>query len=163
VAGLLELWFRELPEPITTHALYDEFMQCVGDDIAEEQGVANIDSILKRLPEENRIVLSFFLRFMNVVARHEDDNKMGAKNLGVVFGSILIGSAVLCFSLGLKNTLQRQNLIIQLMIENVDRLFTDHTFEAFFGPPGAGKQEQSEEEETETETESENSEEAEED
>ena len=30
IAGLLELWFRELPEPITTHALYDQFMATVG-------------------------------------------------------------------------------------------------------------------------------------
>lgn len=30
IAGLLELWFRELPEPITTHQLYDEFMSCIG-------------------------------------------------------------------------------------------------------------------------------------
>jgi predicted nucleotidyltransferase len=69
---------------------------------------------------------------MNVVSSKESENKMGAKNLGVVFGSILLGGAVLCFSLGLKTTLQRQNTIVQLMIENVETLFPEHRFEEFF-------------------------------
>ena len=29
ISGLVEMWFRELTEPITTHLLYDEFMACV--------------------------------------------------------------------------------------------------------------------------------------
>jgi len=132
IAGLLELWFRELPEPITSHALYDQFMNCVGDNISSEQSILNLQKTIALLPQSNVIVLSFFLRFMNVVSSKEGENKMGAKNLGVVFGSILLGGAVLCFSLGLKTTLQRQNTIVQLMIENVETLFPDYRFEEFF-------------------------------
>lgn len=132
IAGLLELWFRELPEPITSHALYDQFMNCVGDNISNEQSILNLQKTIALLPQSNVVVLSFFLRFMNVVSSKESENKMGAKNLGVVFGSILLGGAVLCFSLGLKTTLQRQNTIVQLMIENVETLFPDYRFEEFF-------------------------------
>lgn len=151
IAGLLELWFRELPEPITTHALYDEFMHCIGDDIPEEQGVQNIHQSVAKLPTANKVVLAFFLRFMNIIASHEDENKMGSKNLGTVFGSILIGSAVLCFSLGLKNTLQRQNTIIQLMIDHVDTLFPEYPFSDFFGTMVRGKGKKVEESESESE------------
>ena len=30
VSGLLEKWLRELPEPLTTHALYEDLMTCTG-------------------------------------------------------------------------------------------------------------------------------------
>lgn len=131
ISGLLELWFRELPEPITTHALYDDFMACIGDEIPEEQSVANISKLTAQLSEQNQLVLSFFLKLMSKVAENEGENKMGTKNLGVVFGSILLGGAVLCFSLGLKTTLERQNKVVQLMIENHETVLPDQSFELF--------------------------------
>ena len=68
---------------------------------------------------------------MEKVAQAEDENKMGSKNLGVVFGSILLGGAVLCFSLGLKTTLERQNRVVQLMIENQETLIPSQSFPVF--------------------------------
>jgi len=131
ISGLLELWFRELPEPITTHALYDDFMACVAEEFTEEQCVSNIAKLTASLPDETQTVLSFFLKLMEKVASHEDDNKMGTKNLGTVFGSILLGGAVLCFSLGLKTTLERQNRVVQLMIENQETIVPDRSFSVF--------------------------------
>lgn len=69
---------------------------------------------------------------MREIAAQEDSNKMGSKNLGVVFGSILLGSEVLSFSLGLKDTLERQNRIVQILIDNVDEVFPDIKFSKFF-------------------------------
>lgn len=132
IAGLFELWFRELPEPITTHAFYNELFNCISDGISEEECVENLRNTLSRLPECNQTVLTFFLKFMREIAAQEDSNKMGSKNLGVVFGSILLGSEVLSFSLGLKDTLERQNRIVQLLIDNVDLVFPDIKFSKFF-------------------------------
>jgi len=122
-------------------------MNCLGDDISEQESLEKLQTAIDRLPEPNIITLSFFLRFMYVVASKEDENKMGTKNLGVVFGSILLGGAVLCFSLGLKTTLQRQNTIVQLMIDHVHTLFPKHKFEDFFGPEESQQQPSAEEEE----------------
>lgn len=83
------------------------------------------------MPQHNQVVLSFFLKLMREVALHEEDNKMGTKNLGVVFGSILLGGAVLCFSLGLKVTLERQNKVVQLLIEAQDAILPDHSFPVY--------------------------------
>lgn len=124
VAGLFELWFRELPEPVTTHGLYDEFMSCIDDEKIEiEDSLGRIHEKIKKLPEANQTVLAFFARFMSGIASFEAENKMGTKNLGLVFGSVLLGSGVFSFSLAMKQTLEYQGKIIQLMIENVDRYF----------------------------------------
>ena len=60
---------------------------------------------------------------MSGIASYEAENKMGTKNLGLVFGSVLLGSGVFSFSLAMKQTLEYQGKIIQLMIENVERYF----------------------------------------
>ena len=64
---------------------------------------------------------------MNRVSQREDENKMGAKNLGVVFGSILLSSGSLVFSLEMKQLLQNQNTIIQYLIAHVDEIFPEYS------------------------------------
>lgn len=48
---------------------------------------------------------------------------MGAKNLGTVFGSVLLGSSVFSFSLEMKQQLEDQNTIVQYLISNVEEFF----------------------------------------
>ena len=85
--------------------------------------MTRIHEKIKKLPEANQTVLGFFARFMEGIANCESENKMGTKNLGLVFGSVLLGSGVFSFSLAMKQTLEYQGKIIQLMIENVNRYF----------------------------------------
>lgn len=113
--------------------------------MSDAESVERISVLVHKLQADTQTVLAFFLKFMSQVASHEDENKMGTKNLGVVFGSILLGSAVLSFSLGLKTTLERQNKVVQLMIENCDVLFPDKKFALFSSGESAEKEETEEE------------------
>lgn len=123
IAGFIEMWLRELPEPLTTHDLYDEFTGCIKENENDEDLVKKLSECVKKLPECNRVVLAFFLRLMKQIAENADENKMNEKNLGVVFGSVLLGSSVFSFSLDMKQQLQNQNIIIQTLISNVDTFF----------------------------------------
>jgi len=123
IAGLLEMWFRELPEPITTFDLYEDFVACVSNDKPEEESVELLKVCIGKLPPQNVAVLGYFLRFMHRVAEEEEENKMGAKNLGLVFGSILLNSSSLVFSLEMKQLLNDQGTVVQRMIANVNQLF----------------------------------------
>jgi len=58
-ASLLKLWYRELYEPLIPDVLYNE---CVNHHDQPEKAVA----IVKRLPELNRLVLSYLIRFLQV-------------------------------------------------------------------------------------------------
>lgn len=58
-ASLLKLWYRELYEPLIPDALYNE---CVNFHDQPEKAIA----IVQRLPELNRLVLSYLIRFLQV-------------------------------------------------------------------------------------------------
>jgi len=125
IAGLLEMWFRELPEPITTDNLYNDFVACVSNGRPEDESIELLKGCIEKLPPQNKVVLGYFLRFMNKVAEEEEENKMGAKNLGVVFGSILLNNPSLLFSLEMKQILTDQGTVVQRMISNVNELFPE--------------------------------------
>ncbi|XP_052127072.1 uncharacterized protein LOC113213923 isoform X4 [Frankliniella occidentalis] len=78
-ASLLKLWYRELYEPLIPDALYNE---CVNFHDQPEKAIA----IVQRLPELNRLVLSYLIRFLQIYARPEvvQVTKMDASNLAMV-------------------------------------------------------------------------------
>eukprot|EP01096_Ripella_sp_DP13-Kostka_P010284 TRINITY_DN4018_c0_g2_i1.p1 TRINITY_DN4018_c0_g2~~TRINITY_DN4018_c0_g2_i1.p1 ORF type:complete len:296 (-),score=120.67 TRINITY_DN4018_c0_g2_i1:16-903(-) len=123
ISGLLELWFRELPEPVTTHALYNDFMLIVEGEFDDNKRLETAKQVVERLPAPNATVLSFFLRVLKKVAALEHENKMGPHNLGVVFGSILLGSDILQFTLAMKQRLNNQSSVVEYLIRHVQYLF----------------------------------------
>ena len=129
------MWFRELPEPVTTHKLYADFLACVSENDAEEGAVERLSSCVEQMPEHNRVVLAFFLRLLNQIAAEEEENKMGAKNLGVVFGSVLLGAEVFCFSLEMKKQMEDQNTVIFYLIKHVETFFPLEAYPYPFSVP----------------------------
>ena len=106
--------------------IHDELLtKLSANDKPEEESVELLKACIERLPPQNKAVLSYFLRFMHRVAEEEEENKMGAKNLGVVFGSILLNSSSLVFSLEMKQLLTDQGTVVQRMISNVNQLFPE--------------------------------------
>ena len=59
-ASLLKLWYRELSEPLIPADMYEECVENHADD-----GVAI--SIVHRLPDINRLVLCYLIRFLQVL------------------------------------------------------------------------------------------------
>ena len=57
--SLLKLWYRELQEPLIPAEFYDECVECYED----EQAVLNV---VNNLPEINRLVLCYLVRFLQV-------------------------------------------------------------------------------------------------
>jgi hypothetical protein len=58
-ASLLKLWYRELYEPLIPDSMYAE---CVNHHADPEIAVA----LVQRLPELNRLVLCYLIRFLQV-------------------------------------------------------------------------------------------------
>ena len=50
------------------------------------------DLIIKKLPDQNYVVLKFLVEFISLVVDRQDMNKMTAANLAVVFGPNLAWS-----------------------------------------------------------------------
>ncbi|XP_071955407.1 uncharacterized protein [Antedon mediterranea] len=77
-ASLLKLWYRELYEPLIPFELYDRCIECKGTKEALH--------IVSELPEINRLVLNYFIRFLQKFVREEivTETKMDENNLAMV-------------------------------------------------------------------------------
>lgn len=78
-ASLLKLWYRELYEPLIPDTMYNE---CIQHHDNPHRAIAIIES----LPEINRLVLSYLVRFLQIFSRAEvvQVTKMDASNLAMV-------------------------------------------------------------------------------
>ncbi|XP_075236295.1 myTH4 and RhoGAP_KIAA1688 domain-containing protein RhoGAP93B isoform X3 [Lycorma delicatula] len=78
-ASLLKLWYRELYEPLIPDSLYNDCIQY-------HDNPDRVLSIVDSLPEINRLVLSYLIRFLQIFARPEvvQQTKMDASNLAMM-------------------------------------------------------------------------------
>ena len=90
------------------------------------QQVQYLQSLIRQMSPPNSALLGYFLALMKRISKHEDVNKMGAKNLGVVFGSIILGPENLLLTLGDKKKLQNQSVVVGLLISNCYELFPEY-------------------------------------
>lgn len=122
-AVLLKKLLRELPEPLLTFELYDEFMKI--HVLPEEQKLPEVKRVLRcNLPNQNYIVLQYLMMFLVAVMDHSDVNKMNSKNLAIVFGPNLIWARSAAASLSAMGPI---NSISRIILENVTYIFQDTT------------------------------------
>ncbi|KAJ1043355.1 hypothetical protein NDA10_001060 [Ustilago hordei] len=94
ITSVLKNYFRELPEPLLTFELYDELIKVVEsrqDDVASKQEL--IKELVNRLPRQHYCTLQHLVLHLYRIQERSVDNRMNARNLGVVFGPTLMRSA----------------------------------------------------------------------
>ncbi len=135
VGGFVKLWMRELPDPVISHAVYDKFVTAAREappnpaavsGLDEEQPNANGPSpvsaavlpVLQQLPDVNRRVLAALLDLCGLFHLHRADNRMTARNLGIVMAPNLLSCPGHDMAITLQNT--------PLLNETVRWLIIDH-------------------------------------
>lgn len=89
IANVFKLYFQLLPEPIFTLKLYPRFMAAVClEDVELRNKYYN--SLLVTLPKTSKKAAIFLINFLKKVVDEKKSNRMGAKNLGIVFGPLLL-------------------------------------------------------------------------
>ncbi|KAK9451389.1 uncharacterized protein V1518DRAFT_8378 [Limtongia smithiae] len=91
VAGCLKLYFREMPEPILTEALFPEFTK-ISKISEEKEQIKEFADMVKRLPMYNYFLLKRLIDHLAVVSKYGDVNKMHAVNLAIVFSMCMLPS-----------------------------------------------------------------------
>mmetsp|Transcript_9521 Transcript_9521/g.35312 ORF Transcript_9521/g.35312 Transcript_9521/m.35312 type:complete len:311 (-) Transcript_9521:672-1604(-) len=123
VASLLKMWFRELPEPLLTFDHYDMFI--AADGINEETArLATIKKVLHYLPEANRKLLYSLCEFLHDLLEFQEETKMHAGNLAIVFAPNLLRPRVEDFGTMMSDTPHATGLM-QTLIEEFEFLFAD--------------------------------------
>uniref|UniRef100_A0A915I2X9 Rho GTPase-activating protein 1 n=1 Tax=Romanomermis culicivorax TaxID=13658 RepID=A0A915I2X9_ROMCU len=118
-AVLLKTFLRNLPEPLMTFELFSDLSK-IQDIKDRDRCIAQIKSIINRLPIENCCLLKFLIRFLHKVAEKSDINLMNATNLAIVFGPNLAWAGDQPTNL---SQLQHVNNFVYKLLIYSDRIF----------------------------------------
>lgn len=89
IAGVLKSYLRDLPEPLLTYYLYDEFVS--GAQLPSEDGRRKaILSAVKKLPKSNYQNVRYLSKFLSILAQNEPTNKMTSQNIAIVMSPNLL-------------------------------------------------------------------------
>ncbi|OCT85546.1 SH3 domain-binding protein 1 [Xenopus laevis] len=89
VAGALKSYLRELPEPLMTYELFDDWMTA-GSTKDPEKRLECYRQLCKKLPPANYNNLRYLIKFMAKLAEHQEVNKMTPSNIAIVLGPNLL-------------------------------------------------------------------------
>jgi len=83
VSGLIKLFLREMPSPLLTFELYQQWMTITTLKSAQEQ-IVGIKQTIEQLPPANKVLLERLLRLCTKILLYEEQNKMTVENLAIV-------------------------------------------------------------------------------
>uniref|UniRef100_A0A671Z0D7 Rho GTPase-activating protein 44 n=1 Tax=Sparus aurata TaxID=8175 RepID=A0A671Z0D7_SPAAU len=114
IAGALKSYLRELPEPLMTTELYDEWIQASNIQDMDKRLQA-LMSACEKLPTDNLNNFRYLIKFLAKLSEYQDANKMTPGNMAIVLGS--------CCS-SMMTTLSLQIVgIIEPIIQHADWFF----------------------------------------
>ncbi|KAK6328314.1 hypothetical protein J4Q44_G00002920 [Coregonus suidteri] len=85
VAGALKSYLRELPEPLMSFQLYDEWIQA--SSVSEpDKRLQALWVVCDQLPKNNKANLRYLVKFLSKLAQDSEVNKMTPSNIAIVLG-----------------------------------------------------------------------------
>ncbi|KAL6050859.1 Rho GTPase activating protein 19 [Balamuthia mandrillaris] len=118
VAGLLKLYLRELPEPLFLFRFYSTFIKIAKNDDTLSR-IRNLRILINGLPELNKTVAFYILKFLNKVVNNRQKNLMTSANLAMIFAPNLLRSEREELT-QIMNDAPYVTNIMKLLIEEVD-------------------------------------------
>ncbi|XP_033618673.1 rho GTPase-activating protein 44 isoform X2 [Fukomys damarensis] len=89
IAGALKSYLRELPEPLMTFELYDEWIQA--SNIQEQdKRLQALWNACEKLPKANHNNIRYLIKFLYKLSEYQDVNKMTPSNMAIVLGPNLL-------------------------------------------------------------------------
>ncbi|KAM4597977.1 GEM-interacting protein isoform 2-T2 [Polymixia lowei] len=137
ITSVLKHFFKELPEPLLTYELYNDFIamgkaiQRLGErePTAEMTGtmkdiIHNLRELLEKLPFYCYNTLRHMMAHLLRVSENYEENKMSPGNLGIVFGPTLLRPMVSAdMSMVALIETSYQALLVEFLITHHDRVF----------------------------------------
>ncbi|KAF7667672.1 hypothetical protein LDENG_00054110 [Lucifuga dentata] len=89
IAGALKSYLRELPEPLMTTELYDEWIQASNIQDMDKRLQA-LMAACEKLPTDNLNNFRYLIKFLAKLSEYQDANKMTPGNMAIVLGPNLL-------------------------------------------------------------------------
>jgi hypothetical protein len=123
VATVLKQYLRELPQPLMTFQLHDEWTQAMC--LPVEQRPPVLREIIDKMPKAYRDNLQYLIKFLARLSENSDINKMSASNIGLVIGPNLLWPLNDAGANMMTAGLQNASSIVELLVTNVTYYFPD--------------------------------------
>uniref|UniRef100_A0A8C5TQK7 Rho GTPase activating protein 44 n=1 Tax=Malurus cyaneus samueli TaxID=2593467 RepID=A0A8C5TQK7_9PASS len=123
IAGALKSYLRELPEPLMTFELYEEWIQA--SNIPEqEKRLQALWNACEKLPKANYNNIRYVIKFLAKLTEYQDMNKMTPSNVAIVLGPNLLWPQAEGNMTEMMTTLSLQIVgIIEPLIQHADWFF----------------------------------------
>lgn len=145
VAGVLKSYLRELPEPLMTFALYDEWM-AAAKITEQESRLQALHNVVSKLPEQYFNNLKYVVKFLAKLATNAEINKMSPQNIAIVMAPNLIWVPVEDSSMQFSANMSVANThssILNLLVTHADWFFPGEiefvTSAIFHNPPDSNQ------------------------
>uniref|UniRef100_A0A665U5P6 Rho GTPase-activating protein 44 n=1 Tax=Echeneis naucrates TaxID=173247 RepID=A0A665U5P6_ECHNA len=123
IAGALKSYLRELPEPLMTTELYDEWIQASNIQDMDKRLQA-LMAACEKLPTDNLNNFRYLIKFLARLSEYQDANKMTPGNMAIVLGPNLLWTHTEPNMTEMMTTLSLQIVgIIEPIIQHADWFF----------------------------------------
>ncbi|XP_019635329.1 PREDICTED: LOW QUALITY PROTEIN: rho GTPase-activating protein 39-like [Branchiostoma belcheri] len=118
-SSLLKLWYRELAEPLIPHKFYE-------DCVEHYEDVEKVLNVVNSLPEINRLVLCYLVRFLQVFSAPQNvtQTKMDASNLAMVMAPNCLRCPLDDPKVIFENT-RKEMSFLRTLLQNLDTSFLE--------------------------------------
>ncbi|KAI8983411.1 hypothetical protein BD414DRAFT_81407 [Trametes punicea] len=124
VSSFLKMYLRELPEPVFKFSLQERIQHTEGFDEHAANNFAVLRSKMRRLPPVHQATLKAIVEHLAKVASHSEKNKMDARNLAIVFGSVIFGEEEMPKGADLLSVQSLKDSLMEDLIANAHVLFS---------------------------------------
>ncbi|XP_067665744.1 unconventional myosin-IXb-like isoform X8 [Haliotis asinina] len=115
LTSTLKCFFRELPEPLLTFDLYDDFLRAA-EIKDEKERIQSLFTVIERLPKANYNLCERLMFHLARVAMHEGSNKMSCNGLAIIFAPCLLRSNKVMQAQESLNQVPRQTMCIEYIL-----------------------------------------------
>ncbi|XP_075993657.1 rho GTPase-activating protein 12-like isoform X2 [Genypterus blacodes] len=118
--GALKMYFRELPEPLFSYALFHDFVNAI--KIPDyKQKFHSIKDLVRQLPKPNHDTMQVLFKHLRRVIEHGDDNRMNTQSVAIVFGPTLLRPETETWNMAVHMVYQNQ--IVELILLEYENIF----------------------------------------
>ncbi|XP_072524487.1 rho GTPase-activating protein 12a isoform X10 [Salminus brasiliensis] len=119
--GALKMFFRELPEPLFTYALFNDFVSAIKNPDYKQKVQAVKDKV-KQLPRPNHDTMQALFKHLRKVIDHSEKNRMTTQSVAIVFGPTLLRPEIETLNMAVHMVYQNQ--IVELILLEYETMFS---------------------------------------
>lgn len=128
VTSLLKMYFRELPNPLCTYQLYDNFVEAIQakTDGPEDLRLKMIRQTVRKLPPPHYRTLKYLACHLYRIAKHSSKTGMTERNIAIVWAPNLLRSPALeSGGVAALRGVGVQAVVTEYLIVNSEAIFDD--------------------------------------